>query len=299
MSVQSTKTERSLFVKESFWGYVFVTPILIGFLIFTLIPVVISFYFSLTRYDGVTAPVFIGFQNYVKLFHDTKFLRSLGHTLYFTLGSVPIDAGLALLAAVFLNTNIRLKAIYRTAFFIPVVTSTVAVAEIWKWLYNVDYGLINGILAKLGLFQPPWLTSETWAMPSIMIMSIWKHLGFNMVIFLAGLQGISTSLYEAAKIDGASASKQFFYITLPLLRHTIMFVTVMSVIRAIQVFDQVYIMTAGGPADSTTTVVFWIYMNAFQFFKQGYASAMAYVLFALIFITTLVQMRISQRKDVI
>ncbi|SFM38909.1 multiple sugar transport system permease protein [Paenibacillus sp. 1_12] len=298
MHTGAVRARNSLSTKEALWGYIFVAPIFIGFLVFTCIPVIVSFYYSLTKYDGLTEPTFNGINNYVQLATDAKFLASLGHTLYFTLGTVPLDAGIALIIAIVLNLNLRLKVLYRTAFFIPVVTSTVAVAEVWKWLYSTDYGLINGILSEWGLYQPPWLTSDTWAMPSVMLMSIWKHIGFNMIIFLAGLQGISVSLYEAAKIDGAGAFKRFIYITVPLLRHTTLFVLVLSTIRAIQVFDQVYIMTAGGPASSTTTVVYWIYQNAFQFFKQGYASAMAYVLFAIIFIATMIQMKFAQRKDV-
>ncbi|TDF91970.1 carbohydrate ABC transporter permease [Paenibacillus piri] len=298
MHTGAVQARNSLSAKEALWGYIFVAPIFIGFLVFTCIPVIVSFYYSLTTYDGLTEPTFNGFNNYVQLATDAKFLASLAHTLYFTLGTVPLDAGIALTIAIVLNMNLRLKVLYRTAFFIPVVTSTVAVAEVWKWLYSTDYGLINGLLSEWGLYQPPWLTSDTWAMPSVMLMSIWKHIGFNMVIFLAGLQGISVSLYEAAKIDGAGAFKRFIYITVPLLRHTTLFVLVMSTIRAIQVFDQVYIMTAGGPASSTTTVVYWIYQNAFQFFKQGYASAMAYILFAIIFIATMIQMKFAQRKDV-
>jgi multiple sugar transport system permease protein len=269
-----------------------------GFLVFTLVPVVSSLYLSFTKYDGILAPKFVGADNYVSLFHDQDFLSSLVHTVYYTLGTVPIGTFLSLLIAIVLNAKIRFKNIYRAAFFIPVVTSMVAVSQVWKWLYNSDYGLINGILAGLGLYQPQWLASAEWAMPSIIIMSIWKGLGFNMVIYLAGLQGISPSLYEAAKIDGANAWQRFMFISVPLLRHTTLFVVVMSLIGSFQVFDQVYIMTGGGPANATTVVVYWIYENAFQFFKQGYASAMAYVLFAIIFVITLFQMKLAQRKDV-
>ncbi|WP_207802285.1 carbohydrate ABC transporter permease [Paenibacillus xerothermodurans] len=289
---------RSYRYKETLWGYIFITPIMVGFLIFTLIPVVSSLYLSFTKYDGITSPKWIGVTNYANLLHDADFLASLSHTLYFTLGTVPLGVLLALIVAIALNAKIRFMGAYRTAFFIPVVTSMVAVAQVWKWLYNTDYGLINAILARLNMYQPEWLASIEWAMPAIIIMSIWKHLGFNMVIFLAGLQGISPALYEAAKIDGASGIKQFFYITVPLLRHTTLFVVVMSIIGSFQVFDQIFVMTGGGPAKSTTVVVFWIYQNAFQFFKQGYASAMAYILFAIIFVVTLIQMRLAKSKDV-
>ncbi|MBB3127826.1 multiple sugar transport system permease protein [Paenibacillus rhizosphaerae] len=284
--------------KETAWGYFFIAPMMIGFAVFMLYPFVYSFYLSLTSSDGIVAPKFIGFDNYAKLLKDTTFLRSLRVTLYFTLVTVPVGAALSLLAAMLLNIKMRFVTWYRTAFFLPVITSMVAIATVWKWLYNTDYGLINSIFAALGLYEPPWLASAKWALPSIMIMSIWKGIGFNMVIFLAGLQGISPSLYESAKIDGAGAFRRFTNITFPLLRHTTVFVVIMSIISSFQVFDQVYVMTQGGPAKSTSVVVYYIYQNAFQFFQQGYASAMAYVLFAIIFIVTLLQTRLAKNKDV-
>lgn len=284
--------------KEVFWGYVFVAPIMLGFIVFMVYPLIYSFYLSLTSSDGIMSPSFIGLENYSKLFKDQDFLKSLRVTLYFTVGTVPIGTVLALIVAVMLNAKIRFSTLYRSAFFLPVITSMVAVATVWKWLYNTDFGLINAFLAQVGVYQPPWLASQEWAMVSIIIMSIWKGIGFNMVIFLAGLQGISPSLYEAAKIDGANTLQRFSNITVPLLRHTTLFVIIMAIIGSFQVFDQVFIMTAGGPAKATTVVVYYIYQNAFQFFKQGYASAMAYILFAIIFLATMIQMKISQRKDV-
>ncbi|WP_204669871.1 carbohydrate ABC transporter permease [Gracilibacillus alcaliphilus] len=285
--------------REAFWGYVFITPILIGFAVFMFYPLIASLYLSLTESDGINPSSFIGLENYTTLMADEEFLNSLKVTLIYVAGTVPLGAILALLVAVLLNQKIRFVNAYRTAFFIPVITSMVAVATVWKWLYNTDYGLINGMLAKMGLYEPPWLASEEWALLSIIIMSIWKGLGFNMVIYLAGLQNISVSLYEAAKIDGANGFQRLFHITIPLLRHTTLFVVIMSIINSFQVFDQVYIMTNGGPADSTSVIVFYIYQNAFLFFKQGYASAMAYILFIIIFIITFIQMKITNRKDVV
>ena len=284
--------------KEVLWGYAFITPILIGFIVFMLYPLLASLYLSLTNSDGITPPKFIGLDNYVNLFKDNDFIQSLKVTVYYVVGTVPIGALLSLLFALLLNQKVRFMTFYRTAYFLPVITSMVAVATVWKWLYNTDYGLINGFLAKLGLFEPPWLANELWAMPSVMIMSIWKGIGFNMVIFLAGLQGISPSMYEAAKIDGANSFQRFIYITVPLLRHTTFFVIIMSIIGSFQVFDQIFVMTNGGPANSTSVIVYYIYQNAFIFFKQGYASAMAYILFGIIFIATLIQMKIANRKDV-
>ncbi len=284
--------------KEAAWGYFFIAPIMIGFMVFMLYPFAYSFYLSLTSSDGIVAPDFIGLNNYRNLLQDETFLRSLRVTVYFTLGTVPVGALLSLLAALLLNIKMRFTTLYRTAFFLPVITSMVAIATVWKWLYNTDYGLINSILGNLGWYQPPWLASERWALFSVIIMSVWKNIGFNMVIFLAGLQGISPSLYESAKIDGAGAFKRFVYITVPMLRHTTVFVVIMAVIGSFQVFDQVFVMTDGGPAKSTTVVVYYIYQNAFKYFNQGYASAMAYVLFAIIFAVTLVQTRLARSKDV-
>ncbi|MBO0993234.1 carbohydrate ABC transporter permease [Bacillus sp. SD088] len=293
------KRLQELSSKEAFWGYIFITPIMLGFLVFMFYPLIASLYLSLTESDGITPSTFIGIDNYVTLMSDKKFLNSLWVTVVYVAGTVPIGIILALLISTLLNQKIRFVNIYRTAFFIPYITSMVAVATVWKWLYNTDYGLFNGILSQLGLFEPPWLAKEGWAMFSIIIMSVWKGLGFNIVIFLAGLQNISPSMYEAAKIDGASAFKRFYYITVPLLRHTTLFVVVMAIIGSFQVFDQVYVMTDGGPANSTSVIVYYIYQNAFLFFKQGYASAMAYILFAIIFIITMIQMKIANRKDVV
>ncbi|MBS4219056.1 sugar ABC transporter permease [Bacillus sp. FJAT-49711] len=292
-------TLRAITNKESFWGYVFITPIMIGFFLFMLYPLLASLSLSLTKSDGITPATFIGIKNYQMLITDERFINSLLVTLVYVVGTVPMGVALALLVALLLNQKIRFIHLYRTAYFIPYITSMVAVATVWKWLYNTDYGLINGFLSQLGLFEPPWLSKQGWAMLSIIIMSIWKGLGFNLVIFLAGLQNISPSMYEAAKIDGANAFQRFFYITIPLLRHTTLFVMVMAIIGSFQVFDQVFVMTNGGPANSTSVIVYYVYQNAFLFFKQGYASAMAYVLFAIIFVATWIQLKISNRKDVI
>lgn len=188
--------------------------------------------------------------------------------------------------------------VYRSAFFIPVIVSYVSITMVWQWLYNEDYGLINAFLGQLGLYQPPWLTSEKWAMPSVIIMSIWKNLGFNAVILLAGVQGISSEIYESADIDGANVVQKFFKITMPLLKPTIVFVTIISMINSFQAFDQIYVMTKGGPGTATQVVSYLIYMNAFQYFKQGYASAMAYILFIIVFIASIVQLRFSERNSI-
>ncbi len=295
---KKTSRRKMMANKEALWAYIFLTPIIVGFIVFTIFPVAMSFYYSLTKYDGILEPQFVGLQNYINILKNDEFRSSLWNTCYYTLGTVPLGTFIALCIAVALNQKIRFMEFYRAAFFIPVIVSTVAVAMVWQWMYNTDYGIINSILGFLGLYQPPWLASAQWAMPSVIIMSIWKNLGFNTVILVAGLQGISPSVYEAAEIDGASGFQVFFRITIPLLRHTVLFALIIAMIGAFQAFDQIYVMTRGGPAKATQVVVYLIYQNAFNYFKQGLASAMAYVLFIIIFIGSIIQMRISDSKDV-
>lgn len=289
---------KNLANNESFWAWLFLMPIIIGFIVFTAFPVVMSFFYSLTDADGITPPKFIGLQNYANLFKEKEFLNALKNTIYYTVGVVPIGTFLAIITAVLLNQKIKFVNFYRSALFIPVIVSTVSISMVWQWMYNQDYGLINAFLGSLGLPQPAWIASQELAMPSVIIMSIWKGLGFNTVILLAGIQGISPSIYEAAEIDGAGPVRKFFNITMPLLKSTTMFVLIISLINAFQAFDQIYIMTKGGPAKATEVVVYLIYMNAFNFFKQGYASAMAYVLFIIIFIASIIQLKVSESKDI-
>lgn len=288
--------KKKLAFNETFWAYIFLLPIIIGFILFTLFPVIISLYYSFTDYDGITKPTFTGLKNYITLFQEKDFRKSLLNSLYFTVGTVPTAAFLSLCIAVLLNHKMKLMKLYRSAFFIPVVVSLVSTAMVWQWMYSKDYGIINAFLGKLGLYQPAWLSSTQWAMPSVIIMSIWKNLGFNIVIFLAGVQGISPSLYEVAEIDGANGFQKFIFITIPLIKPTMVFVMIMSMIGALQTFDQIYIMTSGGPNNATQVIAHLIYMNAFQFFKQGYASAMAYVLFIVMFIASIIQLKTSEKN---
>ncbi len=297
-SEQTIKKQRKpLAANETFWGYAFLTPVIIGFLVFTIIPVIMSFYYSLTNYDGITTPKFVGLENYIKVISNGEFGHALLNSIYFTVGTVPIGAFLALLVAILLNQKIGGQNFYRSAFFIPCIVSTVAISMVWQWIYNQDYGLLNQVLAALGLPQPAWLSSKELAMPSVIIMTIWKSLGYNGVILLAGLQGISPSYYEAAEIDGANAFQRFIRITLPMIRPTMMFVLLTGMISALQAFDQIYTMTSGGPGRSTEVVCYLIYQNAFQYFKQGYASAMAYILFVIIFVASIIQLKISKKND--
>lgn len=285
---------RRLLYSDKFWAIVLLSPNLLGFLVFILGPVIASFCLSFTKWDLLTQIEWIGLRNYQKLFSDQVFWRVLWNTVYYTIGTVPVGIAISLFLAIALNQRIRGIKLFRAVYFLPVISSTVAVAVVWQWLYNPEFGLINYLLYLVGIEGPKWLTSITWAMPAVIIMSIWKNLGFNMLLFLAGLQGIPEVYYEAARIDGANWWQQFVKITLPLLSPTTLFVTVMSLINSFQVFDQVYIMTAGGPARSTSVLVHYLYQNAFEYFRMGEASAIAYILFFLVFVITVIQLKRSK-----
>jgi len=273
------------------WAAFFIAPSLAGFAVFVLFPVLFSLGLSTLRWNLITPPAFVGLQNYAFILHDRFFWRVMGNTVYYTAGAVPLGVALSLALAMALNRRLPGKLVLRTVYFMPVVSSTVAVAMVWRWIYNTDFGLLNTFLSWLGISPIGWLTTTKWAMPAVILMSVWKNLGYSMVIFLAGLQSIPHTYYDAAAVDGASGWKQFWRITLPLLSPTTFFITVMSVISSFQIFGQVYMMTGGGPAYATTTVVFHIYQQAFEAFRMGYSSAMAWVLFVVIFVFTLLQMR--------
>jgi multiple sugar transport system permease protein len=276
---------------EARWALLFLAPSLIGFLVFTAFPVASALLLSLARWDLISAPAFIGLGNYLQALKDPLFWRVLANTVYYTIVTVPCGIAVSLLLAVALNEPIRGRLGLRAVYFLPVISSTVAVAMVWRWIYNPDFGLLNFVLARLHLPTPGWLISTTWAMPAVIIMSVWKDLGYGVVIFLAGLQGIPQHLYDAAAVDGANRRQQLWRITLPLLSPTTFFVAIIYSINSFQVFGQIYMMTQGGPNYATSTMVYYVYQNAFQFFKMGYASALAWVLFACIFVFTLIQMR--------
>jgi len=288
-------TGRRIRSREARWAYLFIAPNFIGFLIFTLGPVVFSLVLSLMKWDILSSPSFIGLRNYVELVKgDDLFPKVVVNTAYFTLISVPARIAFALLLALALNQQLRGVAFFRTLYFLPQVSMLVAVAIVWRYLYSTEFGLINYILGWFGLGPVRWLTSARWAMPAVILMSVWKSVGTPMVIYLAGLQGIPEHLYEAARIDGAGPLQLFRYVTWPLLTPTTFFVLVMGIIGSFQVFGQVYIMTGGGPAYATTTLVYYIYVNAFQWWRMGYAAAQAWVLFGLILIATLLQVRMQR-----
>jgi multiple sugar transport system permease protein len=282
--------------QETITGYLFLLPNIVGFLVFSSVPVLATFSISLLDWDLIRTPRFVGFDNYVKLLTaDPLFYKVLTNTAYYVIGTVPASVFLSLLLALAMNANVRGISIYRAIFFIPVISASVAVAMMWRWIFNTDYGLLNVWLTDIGLPRVPWLSSTAWAMPALIIMAVWKSLGFNMVIFLAGLQGISQQLYEAASIDGATRWHRFRYITVPMLAPTTFFVLVISGISSFQVFDLAFVLTKGGPGDATNTMVMYIYNQAFQFFHMGYAAAIAWVLFGIIFVVTLCQHQLQKR----
>jgi multiple sugar transport system permease protein len=290
-----TKKLEKIIYNNYFWVAIFLLPNFLGFLIFILLPVLASFGLSFTKWDLLGEINFVGLANYQNLISDSTFWKVLWNTIYYTLGTVPLGIIISLMLAIILNKKIKGVKIFRAVYFLPVISSTVAVAMVWQWIYNPQFGLLNYILSLFNITGPSWLTSTTWAMPAVIITSIWKGLGFNMLLFLAGLQGIPNTYYEAAEIDGAGSWAKFSKITLPLLSPTMFFVIIMSIINSFQVFDQIYIMTGGGPARSTSVLVHYLYQNAFEYFRMGQASAIAYVLFFLVFIVTLVQLRNSKK----
>ena len=280
------------------WLAVFLLPGLLGLVIFTIAPLLASLVLTLFQWDLLTPPKFVGFANFVQLSQDKTFWSALQHTLGFIAGYLPLVIALALGMALALNAPLRGIAFIRTAFFLPVVSSWVAVALLWSWLFNPKFGLINYLLSLVGITGPGWLFDAHWAMPAIILTSVWKDLGFVLVLFLAGLQAIPHDYYEAAALDGAGYVRQFTAITLPLLAPTTFFVTIISLINSFQVFDQVWVMTEGGPAGATTVLVEQVVKHAFRYGEMGYASAISWVLFALVFVVTLIQFRVQRQGAV-
>jgi multiple sugar transport system permease protein len=275
------------------WGYLL--PVLVGLVVFTTGPVVVSLLLSFARWDITSMPVFIGGTNYSELFAAPLFWQVMGNTGFYAILYVPLNIILSLGLALLVHKKIRGVGFFRTLYFLPVVTSMVAAAMIFRWLYNSDVGLLNYLLGLVGISGPRWLEDPHWAMPSLVLLGVWKNAGYNMMIFLAGLSNVPQELHEAARLDGASAPKRFFRITLPLLSPVLFFVLVVTTISAFQVFEQTYVLTQNGPGNSTLTLSYYIWETAFQFFNMGSASAMAYILFALLGVLTLLQFWVRKR----
>lgn len=280
---QKPRVKSRLRRREATTAWLFIAPVMIGVAAFQAYPVVFSAFISLTQWNLLTPPQFIGWGNYRNLLlNDPTFRTSLINTTLYALGTVVPGILLALLFASLLNRNIRGRAIYRAIYFIPVVAPAVSAAILWIWLYQPDFGIVNFLLHLIGINGPPWLASTRWAMPAVIIMGVWQSLGNSIVILLAGLQNVSRTYYEAAEIDGAGSFQSFRHITLPLISPSIFFVLVLSIVNAFQVFTSIYVMTGGGPANSTISVVMYLYQAAFQNQEMGSAAAMAYLLFAIL-----------------
>ncbi|HMN59801.1 MAG TPA: sugar ABC transporter permease [Anaerolinea sp.] len=280
---------------ERRWLWFFLAPTLFGLTFGTDGPVLAAIGISFTNWDVLTPPVFAGLDNYIKLFTDPTFKKSILNTVVYVLGTVPAATVLALMLALLLNQKLRGVTFYRTAYFLPVVSSTVAVALVWSWIYSKDFGLLNYLLRGIGVEPIAWLTSTRYAMLALIIMGIWGLLGEGMIIFLAGLQGISQSYYESAEVDGANGWGKFLHITLPLITPSMFFYFLITIINAFQAFEQIYVMTRGGPSNATTTMVYYIYNNAFRNFRMGYASAQAIALFLIVMVLTLIYWRLQEK----
>ena len=281
--------------QENAWAFGFLFLSLVGLIGLTLLPIVVSFFLSFTDWDALGAPNLVGLRNFAQLAHDPTFFRALWNTVYYTVVSVPLGMVLSLGLAMALNRAIPGVGFYRTLVLIPVISSTVATALLWGLMLDPYIGLANHLLRLVGLPASGWLTDTKMAMPSIILMSVWKGLGYNMVLFLAGLQGIPTELREVARIDGANRWKEFVHITLPMLSPTTFFVLVISVISSFQVFDQTWVLTKGGPQEATITLVYYVYQTGFQQLRMGYASAIAYVLFFMTLIVVMIQWTTQRR----
>jgi ABC-type sugar transport system permease subunit len=283
-------------IRKHHLAYLFIAVPVVSSIVFLLIPMLTSLWWSFNDYSGLQPAKFIGLQNYIKLLtDDTIFLHALRNTTLFVLMGMSIGPTLGLITAIMLNQNIRLRTIFRTAYFLPVMTSMVVVATVWMMLYNQN-GLFNTVLTNLGLGTVGWLSDPKWTLVSIVLASIWQGFGFETVVYLAALQDIPKELYEAAMIDGASAWQRFWTVTLPGLRSVVLFVYVYGIIGSYQVFDQVFVMTSGGPVYSSTSIVYYLYTR-FQNLRLGYSSAIAYILFVILVLFSYLQMRLSRERE--
>jgi multiple sugar transport system permease protein len=279
----------------------FVAPALAVIVVFFFLPVGAALLMSLTDFDiyalaDIRNLRFVGLGNYILLVQTPLFWQAFGNTLYFVIVGVPLSIGVSLGMALLLNSKLaRLKPLFRTALFAPVVTTLVAVAVIWRYLFNTRYGLLNYALSGVGISPIDWLGDPHWAMPAIIVFAVWKNFGYNMIILLAGLQNIPEELYEAARLDGASAWQQFRYVTLPMLSPILLLVSILTIAGYFQLFAEPYVMTQGGPLQSTVSVLYFMYEEGFKWWNLGSASAVAFVLFLVIFAITALQLRYTRR----
>jgi multiple sugar transport system permease protein len=289
--------------RQDLLGWSFAAPFVILFGIFLALPILAALAMSFTSFglrdlENPIGTTVVGVRNYLDLFADPKFWKSLRNTVYFVVVGVPLTLALGLVIANALSRGItRFRTAFRVGYYLPVITSIVAIAVVWRFLLNPDVGLINMLFQNLGINGPNWLSDPTLAMPSIIAMAVWRNLGFAMVVFVAGMQAIPAVLYEAAAIDGAGRWQSFRYVTLPMLRPTILFMLVITTIGYLQLFEEPFVMTDGGPLDATLSVTMYMYQQGFEFFHQGYASAIAYVLFVIVAIVAFLQFRFLREES--
>ena len=282
--------------KEYLTFLAFIAPNFILFAVFIFWPLIYSFYLGFTKWNMISpTKEFVGLDNYIKMFNDPVFWMASRNTVYLAVGSVFIKLAIALGLALLLNQRLAGRSLYRAVIFSPTFTTSVAVAMVWSWIFDPFYGLLRVPLNLVGLASPRWLSDVLWTMPAIIIVAIWNGIGYDMVIFLAGLQGIPIDLYEAARVDGASNWQLFRHVTFPLLSPTTFFLMVTSIIGAFKAFDIVAVMTAGGPMNSSNVYIHYLYQNAFKWFKVGFASAQAVIFFIVILIITILQVKLSDR----
>ncbi|WP_240415402.1 carbohydrate ABC transporter permease [Paenibacillus periandrae] len=294
-SARRKKAMNPLKREANITGWIFVSPMVLGFAAILMVPLFQAFYMSLTDWPLLGEAKFIGFDNYVNILSDHDFWVVLGNTFYFAAGLVPLNIAIALLFAVLLAKSMPGISWFRTAIFVPVMTSLIVWSIVWKYMFATDSGFINQILQLIGIEGPAWLYNPQLAMPAVIITSVLKNVGLNMVLFIAALQQVPVHLYEAAKIDGANRFTQFIRVTIPLITPTLFLTIIMTVIGSMKVFGQIYVMTQGGPGSSTKVMVYYIWEKAFKLFEFGYASALAYILFFLIMAFTLIQWTLRKR----
>jgi multiple sugar transport system permease protein len=283
--------------QEARWAWAFLLPCFLGLLVFTYLPIFASFGLSFTYWNLLGTPAWVGLENYREVLNDPLFWKAFGNTWVFVIASGVVEVVLGLLLAVLLNQLVRGQAFFRTAYFLPFITPMVSIALVWGWLYDPQFGVLNWLLQSARLIGEPiaWLYDTRTALLSVILLKIWKNVGYNMIIFMAGLQGIPQDVYESAHLDGASSVQTFWRITLPMMTPTLFFVLMITVISAFQIFDPIYLLTQGGPEHSTDVLVYWMFKNAFEYYKVGPASAIAYILFLIILVLTFLQWQLRKR----
>lgn len=287
--------------RENIAGYLFLAPQMLGVWIFSVIPIVFSFYLGFTDWDyisGLDNIEWVGLKNYVDMWKDVAFRDSLINTFIFTAATVLLELALGIVVAVIIDKRVYGSAYFKVAFFVPYISSLVAVSVVFKAMFQPTYGPVNQFLMSIGIQDPPgWFGDAKWSLAAVILLTVWRDLGYYVIVFLAALKGVPKDLYEAASLDGASGLRQFFSITVPMVRPTTFFLMVTGIIGSFKAFDQIAVTTQGGPGTSSSVLVYYIYNSAFKFYKMGYASAMAWVLFIIIFIVTLIQWK-YQKVDV-